>query len=71
MNFELDEDHRMIGELVRRFVDDELMPLEQGVLDRAIAGEEVQLTAEETERVNAVSRELGRFPSNHNLLFLI
>jgi alkylation response protein AidB-like acyl-CoA dehydrogenase len=59
MNFELDEDHRMIADLVRRFVEDELVPLEQGVLDRAIAGEEVQLTPEETERVNAVSRELG------------
>lgn len=59
MNFELDEDHRMIADLVRRFVEDELVPLEAGVLDRAIAGEEVQLTAEETERVNAVSRELG------------
>jgi acyl-CoA dehydrogenase len=59
MNFELDEDHRMIADLVRRFVEDELVPLEQGVLDRAIAGEEVQLTREETERVNAVSRELG------------
>ncbi|WP_375270220.1 acyl-CoA dehydrogenase family protein [Sphingomonas sp.] len=59
MNFELDEDHRMIADLVRRFVEDELVPLEAGVLDRAIAGEEVQLTPEETERVNAVSRELG------------
>ncbi|WP_294192383.1 acyl-CoA dehydrogenase family protein [uncultured Sphingomonas sp.] len=59
MNFELDEDHRMIADLVRRFVEDELVPLEAGVLDRAIAGEEVQLTAAETERVNAVSRELG------------
>ncbi|WP_294353935.1 acyl-CoA dehydrogenase family protein [uncultured Sphingomonas sp.] len=59
MNFELDEDHRMIADLVRRFVEDELVPLEAGVLDRAIAGEEVQLTAEETERVNTVSRELG------------
>ena len=59
MNFELDEDHRMIVDLVRRFVEDELVPLEQGVLDRAIAGDEVQLTPEETERVNAVSRELG------------
>ena len=59
MNFELDEDHRMIADLVRRFVEDELVPLEAGVLERAIAGEEVQLTPEETARVNAVSRELG------------
>ena len=59
MNFELDEDHRMIGELVRRFVDDELMPLEQGVLDRAIAGDDLRLSAEEKARVDQVSRDIG------------
>ena len=59
MNFELDEDHRMIGELVRRFVDDELMPLEQGVLDRAIAGDELRLSKEEKARVDQVSRDIG------------
>lgn len=59
MNFELDEDHRMIGDLVRRFVDDELMPLEQGVLDRAIAGDELKLSKEEKARVDQVSRDIG------------
>jgi acyl-CoA dehydrogenase len=59
MNFELDEDHRMIGELVRRFVDDELMPLEQGVLDRAIAGDDLRLSKEEKARVDQVSRDIG------------
>lgn len=59
MNFELDEDHRMIGELVRRFVDDELMPLEQGVLDRAIAGDDLRLSQEEKARVDQVSRDIG------------
>jgi acyl-CoA dehydrogenase len=59
MNFELDEDHRMIGELVRRFVDDELMPLEQGVLDRAAAGGELRMTQDEKARVDQVSRDIG------------
>jgi acyl-CoA dehydrogenase len=59
MKFELDEDHRMIGDLVRRFVDDELMPLEQGVLDRAIAGDELKLTKDEKARVDQVSRDIG------------
>ena len=59
MNFELDEDHRMIADLVRRFVEDELVPLEGALLDRAIGGEELALTAAERERVDAVSRELG------------
>ena len=33
MDFELAEDHRMLKDLVGRFVDDELMPLEGAVLD--------------------------------------
>lgn len=59
MNFELDEDHRMLKDLVRRFVDDHLNPLEAGVLEREAAGGAAALTKEETLRVDAVSRELG------------
>ena len=59
MNFDLDEDHRMIADLVRRFVDDELVPLEGAALARDIAGKGLHLTPEESERVNRVSRELG------------
>ncbi len=59
MNFDLDEDHRMLKDLVRRFVDDHLNPLEAGVLEREAAGGAAALTAEETVKVDAVSRELG------------
>jgi acyl-CoA dehydrogenase len=59
MNFDLDDDHRMIAELARRFVDDELVPLENKVLARDIAGEGLRLSTEERERVESVSRELG------------
>ncbi len=60
MNFDLDDDHRMIADLVRRFVDDELMPLEGAVLARDIAGGEgPHLTSAESERVDKVSRDLG------------
>lgn len=59
MNFDLDEDHRMIADLVRRFVDDELVPLEGAVLARDIAGHGLELSPEERERVERVSRELG------------
>jgi len=38
MDFELNEEHRMLNDLVRRFVDDELMPLEAGVLAREADG---------------------------------
>jgi acyl-CoA dehydrogenase len=59
MNFDLDEDHRMLKDLVRRFVDDNLMPLEATVLEREATGGPTALTPEETAKVDAVSRELG------------
>lgn len=59
MNFDLDDDHRMIADLVRRFVDDELVPLEGAVLARDVAGEGLHLSAVERERIDRVSRELG------------
>ena len=39
MDFELAEEHRMLKDLVRRFVADELLPLEAGVLAREAKGE--------------------------------
>ncbi|MDH7975383.1 acyl-CoA dehydrogenase family protein [Sphingomonas sp. AR_OL41] len=59
MNFELDDEHRMLKELVRRFVDSELMPLEPRVLEREAAGQSPALTAEEAAQVDAVSRDMG------------
>ena len=38
MEFALSEEHRMLKDLVRRFVDDQLMPLEARVLAREAAG---------------------------------
>lgn len=59
MDFELSEEHRMLQDLVQRFVNDELMPLESEVLAREVRGEGVALTAAERERIDARSRELG------------
>ncbi len=59
MNFELSEEHRMIKELVRNFVRDELIPLEPVVLAREAEGGPAALTAEEQAKIDAVSRELG------------
>lgn len=59
MNFDLDEDHRMIADLVRRFVDDELVPLESKVLERDIAGNGLRMSKEEHARVDQVSRDMG------------
>ena len=39
MDFELAEEHRMLKDLVHRFVERELMPLEAGVLAREAAGQ--------------------------------
>ena len=59
MNFELAEEHRMVVELVRRFVVDELIPLEPALLEREATGEEAVLRPEDTARIDARSRELG------------
>jgi acyl-CoA dehydrogenase len=59
MNFELIEEHRMLKDLVARFVKDELMPLEAGVLAREAEGKGLGLTPEDHKRLDAVSKELG------------
>ncbi|HEY4344790.1 MAG TPA: acyl-CoA dehydrogenase [Parvibaculum sp.] len=59
MNFDLAEDHRMLKDLVARFVRDELMPLEPKVLARDAAGEGARITAEEKAHIDKVTKELG------------
>jgi acyl-CoA dehydrogenase len=59
MEFELAEEHRMLKDLVHRFVTDELMPLEAGVLAREAAGQGMFLGPDEHKRIDEVSRKLG------------
>jgi acyl-CoA dehydrogenase len=59
MEFELSEEHRMLKELVHRFVNDELMPLEAGVLAREAAGQGLSIGPKEIARIDKVSKELG------------
>ncbi len=59
MDFELDDEHRMLEETVRRFVERELIPLEPAVLAREAAGEPCALTDAELAPLNARCRELG------------
>lgn len=59
MSVALSEEHRMIKDLVARFVADELMPLERAVLEREAAGQGYSLTSEEKAKIDAKSRELG------------
>jgi acyl-CoA dehydrogenase len=59
MDFDLDEEHKMLKELVARFVRDELMPLERVVLEREAVGQGAVLTEAERAPLDAKSRELG------------
>lgn len=59
MDFDLSEEHRMLKDLVARFVREELMPLESKVLARDAAGEGARITAEEKARIDKVTKELG------------
>lgn len=59
MEFELNEEYRMLKDTVDRFVDTELMPLEPAVLAREAAGEPCALSDAELEPLNAKCRELG------------
>ena len=59
MRFELDEEHRMLADLVQRFVRDELMPLEGAVLEREANGQGAYLTPEERQRLDKISKDLG------------
>jgi acyl-CoA dehydrogenase len=61
MDFELSDEHRMLKELVERFVKDELIPLEPLVLAREAAGEAAALPADIHERLSARARELGLY----------
>ena len=45
--FELSEEHRMLQDLVAKFIDRDVMPLEKAVLAREMSGQKSALTAEE------------------------
>jgi len=59
LNFELEDEHRMLRELVQKFVQQELMPLEAAVLERDALTGDGDLTADERLKLDAVSKELG------------
>ena len=59
MDFDLSDDHRMVKDLVERFVRDELLPLEAGVLAREAAGVDPALLPADRSRLDALSKQLG------------
>jgi acyl-CoA dehydrogenase len=59
VNFEIAEEHRMLKDLVARFVRDELAPLEAGVMAREAEGKGLGLGEAEAARLDDVSKKLG------------
>ncbi|TFH70852.1 acyl-CoA dehydrogenase family protein [Gammaproteobacteria bacterium LSUCC0112] len=59
MNFELNEEFRMLQTLVAHFVNDELMPLETGLLQQDINGYGGELSTDALLPLNNKCRELG------------
>ena len=59
MDFELSEEHRMLKDLVARFVRDELLPLEGKVLAREAAGQGLGIGEAERTRLDEMSKGLG------------
>jgi len=59
MDFELAEEHRMLRDLVQKFVRNELMPLEGAVMAREAAGQGAYLSPEERAHLDRVSKDLG------------
>jgi acyl-CoA dehydrogenase len=59
MPLDMPEEHRMLQDLVAKFVDEELMPLEPRILEREIKGERVHLTDAEEAPLLKKCKELG------------
>jgi alkylation response protein AidB-like acyl-CoA dehydrogenase len=59
MEFGLSEEHQMLKDLVRRFVDDQLIPLEKAVLAREASGGGTIVTPEERAIIDKKSFDLG------------
>jgi acyl-CoA dehydrogenase len=57
--FELSEEHQMLKDLVAKFVERDLMPLEKPVLAREMAGQKAALSSEEEAKILATCKELG------------
>jgi alkylation response protein AidB-like acyl-CoA dehydrogenase len=57
--FKLCEEHRMLQDLVAKFIDRDVMPLEKAVLARETSGQKSSLTPEEEKTLLGKCRELG------------
>ena len=60
MHFELAEEHRMLKDLVQKFVRDEQMPLEADVMAREAEGKGLYLPDADHQRLDAKAQGSGR-----------
>jgi acyl-CoA dehydrogenase len=59
MMYELSEEHRMLRDVVAKFVDNELMPLEKAVIERDIKGQPIGLTDAELGPLHKKCKDIG------------
>ena len=59
MDFPLIEEHRMVVDVVRRFVNEDLIPLEKSVLEREATGQGMSFSKEDEDMLNRKSQSLG------------
>jgi len=64
MDFALADEHRMLKDLVARFVREELLPLERVLMEREASGQELAFTDDERAPIDKKSRELGLWGLN-------
>src|SRR5260370_36378490 len=57
--YKVSEEHEMLRDLVKKFVRNELMPLEKNILDRFASGQPAALSDEENLKLFKQCRELG------------
>src|SRR3954470_5645875 len=57
--FELPEEHRMLQDLVAKFIDRDVMPLEKATLEREMSGQKSGLPPEHEAKLLAKCKELG------------
>ena len=57
--YKVSEEHEMLRDLVKKFVRNELMPLEKNILDRFAAGQPAALSDEENMKLFKQCKELG------------
>ena len=57
--YQVSEEHRMLRDLVKKFVRNELMPLEKNILDRFADGQPAALSDEENKKLFRQCKDLG------------